>query len=64
MADTKRNNCLSKLTEAKQLNSVDLLKIWSSYDKDASGYLDKKELDSFLRDLMACQLGDKDVITD
>jgi len=64
MADIRRTNCLSKLTEAKQLNSIDLLKIWSVYDKDGSGYLEKKELDNFLKDLMTTQMGDKEIITE
>jgi calbindin D28 len=50
--DHRRTSFLSKLSEAKPLNSIDLIKIWTCYDKDASGYLEQKELDCFLRDLM------------
>jgi len=63
-SDSKKTNCLQKLTESKQLNSVDLIKIWHNYDKDCSGYLEKKELDNFLKDLMTVRQGDKEQITD
>jgi calbindin D28 len=49
---SSKTSFLSKLSEAKPLNSIDLIKIWTCYDKDSSGYLEQKELDCFLKDLM------------
>jgi len=55
---------MSKFAAAGELNSIDLIKIWTCYDKDGSGYLEKKELDSFLKDLMSSRTSDKEPITD
>jgi len=41
------------------LNSVDFMKIWTYYDKDSSGYLDTKELDNFLSDLLCHRSGEQ-----
>jgi len=62
--DMFKTNHLAKFAQAKQLTSIDLIKIWTCYDKDGSGYLEKKELDMFLRDLMSSKMGEKEVITD
>lgn len=64
MADKKKTNYMSKFAAAGELNSIDLIKIWTCYDKDGSGYLEKKELDSFLKDLMSSRTSDKEPITD
>jgi len=57
---TSQTNYLSKFAEGKQLNSIDLIKIWTTYDKDGSGYLEKKELDNFLKDLMSSRMSEKE----
>jgi calbindin D28 len=49
----RKANFLDRFAGAKQLNSVDFMKIWSHYDRDGSGYLESKELDSFLTDLIS-----------
>lgn len=53
----KRSNFLGRFAGEKQLNSVDFMKIWSYYDKDGSGYLERKELDKFLTDLLCHRFG-------
>lgn len=53
----KRPNFLERFACEKQLNSVDFMKIWSYYDKDGSGYLEHKELDNFLVDLLCHRFG-------
>jgi len=64
MADKKKTNYMSKFVGADKLDSIDLIKIWTCYDKDGSGYLEKKELDNFLKDLMTSRMSDKEPITD
>lgn len=53
----KQLNFLERFAGEKQLNSVDFMKIWSYYDKDGSGYLEKKELDKFLIDFLRHRFG-------
>lgn len=50
-----RANFLSKYLGSKKLHSIEFITIWTHYDKDGSGYLDRNELDSFLMDLLAQQ---------
>jgi len=64
MADKKKTNFMSKFSDSTPLNSLDLIKIWSCYDKDGSGYLEKKELDNFLKDLMSSRMSDKETLTE
>jgi len=45
------------------MNSVDLIKIWTTYDKDGSGYLERRELNNFLRDLISCIMPEEKPIT-
>jgi Ca2+-binding EF-hand superfamily protein len=48
----ERKTFLGRYVDTTQLSSIDFMKIWSYYDKDGSGYLERKELDNFLTDLM------------
>ncbi|ESO10560.1 hypothetical protein HELRODRAFT_167061 [Helobdella robusta] len=46
---------------SRKLHTIEFISIWTHYDKDASGYLDRGELDMFLIDLLK---GQKVEITD
>lgn len=56
MAEGKAN-FLKKLADSSKIHSVDFMTIWTHYDKDRSGYLETKELDLFLFDLMVSKTG-------
>jgi calbindin D28 len=51
MAEGKPN-FLSKYLGSKRLHSIEFITIWTHYDRDGSGYLERRELDNFIIDLI------------
>ncbi|ESN98647.1 hypothetical protein HELRODRAFT_162085 [Helobdella robusta] len=53
----RKVNFLGKYALTNKVNSVDFIKIWSHYDSDGSGYLERRELDNFLVDFISSRHG-------
>eukprot|EP00918_Siedleckia_nematoides_P002675 GHVU01006090.1.p1 GENE.GHVU01006090.1~~GHVU01006090.1.p1 ORF type:complete len:199 (+),score=43.30 GHVU01006090.1:194-790(+) len=51
----KKENFLKEFRSENEIHCVDFMKIWLNYDKDRSGYLETKELEKFLHDLLESQ---------
>lgn len=52
MAAQGKSSFLGKFLGSRKLHSIEFITIWTHYDRDGSGYLDQKELDSFITDLI------------
>lgn len=54
---SNKGNFFGRYAFTHKINSVDFIKIWTHYDKDGSGYLERKELERFLVDFIASKHG-------